>query len=194
MSTYITSVLTDPQGLECPICDEVFQKFKSKNVHLRKVHQKKPSYECSPCKFMTRFRSSALRHAKHKHGLELKITCRKCPLQFKREEHFQNHWKSKHDKICDFKCYVSGCAFRASRKSGVDQHYKTYHLKFYKYNCSKCGCYPTNEKTRIRNHKLTCDGTPSYKRWCDKCSTKQRTKFFEKHVLNCKGPKQIKHH
>ena len=150
---------------KCETCGQVFKNNRNLQRHIRVLHKKELPFVCDKCEYRAGEERQLVRHTKRVHeGLfesEARPTlkCPKCDYTTNwGKSKINNHIKTVHDKIKDFKC--PNCEFCCSQRGNLRLHVEQVHNKVRKFSCSVEGClYKSNFKNDITKHNKTVHGT-----------------------------------
>ena len=121
---------------QCSICEEVFLDRKTRDRHMREVHQIKPKQKCPKCSQTFSRTSHLTRHLNTKHrDTPPTYDCDICEKSFLREGNMMRHKKLVHGQQKDFKC--EECPAKYAHKQDLDKHLKK--GKHYRtFRCTYC--------------------------------------------------------
>ena len=77
--------------------------------------------------------------------------CDSCFYGANRKGHLNQHIKTVHNKIKDFKCNYNLCDYKCSLKGHLNTHIKTVHNKIKDFECNQC-TFTCSEKGNLKQH------------------------------------------
>lgn len=111
------------QGIHCPYCKEVFDMKRTRDIHVRKMHEK--SFPCDKCPSLFKTRSDANRHMRIVHERIRPFSCDNCPATFAEKGKLRRHKSTVHDKLRPFSCTVCNATF--GERGNRNQHQSSRH-------------------------------------------------------------------
>ncbi|KAJ2938661.1 hypothetical protein O0L34_g11988 [Tuta absoluta] len=120
----------------CSFCDEIFDSYKTRSIHLSEVHGVKMlQLQCQICGKSFKTSGAHNVHVRRNHLMERNRHCQLCDMKFfdlkELEEHMVTHTGSR-----DFQCDI--CHKRYGRKKALIEHMRI-HLNDRRFECIFCG-------------------------------------------------------
>ena len=123
------------EELKCEFCKKKkFETVKKLNVHFRWVHSEK-SYKCFKCEFSTSIRGKLNRHVKIMHDKEYAYNCKICSKGFIDKFDLEEH-KNLHSGNMPHQCEICGKSFRL--KTTLRAHRYKFHVEDLSHVCKLC--------------------------------------------------------
>ena len=175
----------------CPCCPEVFKKSRALKCHISEQHPEhccKKGFTCEFCGKTFTVKNTLQDHIKSIHDGVLEYKCDKCGREFGCRRNLVVHMKGVHEKLKNYVCHQCGQEFGYSQS--LKTHMKRVHEKF------KCLCEICKKEfpsvTALRDHKqIVHDGVNKYEcKICHKnfgCGSHLRRHYLNLHKVKKKG-------
>ena len=136
-----SNLVKQPKPKTCPHCDEIFEKNKFLEIHIRKVHPEIKTQICSICESAFLLKGSLSRHMTRVHHQKDKVKkrhhCLKCDKSFYAKIYLDRHITIVHEGKIPYVCPHCGKGFKDP--NGLKGHIATKHEENgKKFLCSLC--------------------------------------------------------
>ncbi len=136
---------------QCVQCGTAFSEKHHLVAH-QQCHGDSP-FRCDRCPFRANRKHYLARHRTRKHDLGgPRLMCHACDYTNTNKSNLENHVKTKHDGVIEFKC--DECEYGTNLRGNLERHMAARHRGVKENRCSECG-YATMQAVNLKKHLRT---------------------------------------
>lgn len=141
---------------KCFICDQVFEKIATKNIHVRSDHEKETA--CKLCGIKCKTPLSLETHVKY-HFRDCGFMCEICSKTFRYKNRLNTHRLLHHENATEILCDL--CGLKSKFKNNMKRHMKSVHMKIREFRCDKCFGHHYTTQEALNSHLYRYHNVPA---------------------------------
>lgn len=141
---------------KCFICDLVFEKIWTKNIHVKIEHSEERI--CKICKLKCKTPISLETHLKF-HFRDYGFMCEICSKTFRYQNRLNGHMALHHSKAAEMSCDL--CGLSTKFKNNIKRHMKSVHMKLREFQCDQCSGHEYSTQEALNSHLYRYHNVPA---------------------------------